>query len=534
MEQILQELKITLKELNLDHLARYVDDLAASVEKTHIAFIGEYNAGKSSLINTLLGKKVVAERDLPTTNRVVLITDCPVQKREKLDEYTELVCLRDDRLKYLVLVDTPGLSSAIREHEDALMRYLHKADLVVVVAPSNQPYTKEIELVLNRLKNQHSTQWAYVINIFEDPSVYEEDPNKLLRLKEFVREKLRTILSAEDVELMPIFAFSVRAVRKGLNDHPLLTKEWEDFKRFIFEEVAQKAQQLKFHSLKEKLLKLLATGDILDLYAKLETYEREIKRWQLIKERVQKEAQRHLEQRQREIEQKLSELLQELERDIEEVIKRYSTAELVKNPEALALEVEQLLKANLFAGERLAEIEALLDYRPSLLRLKRTYPELVVEPTIPPKLRTVVEKLRRDIELLPSQLGRPGYWEMRLLLPLGVALVFGGILLAVLKEKLFEVGIGIAALGGILSVFTLYRVTNAKRLLLKRLKERIETLNRYYGKMYKTYYGEKFGEKLSKVQEYLDTRIGQLELKIETLRGKLEKLDEIKRKLKGD
>ena len=143
--------------------------------------------------------------------------------------------------------------------------------------------------------------------------------------------------------------------------------------------------------------------------------------------------------------------------------------------------------------------------RQSLLRLKRTYPELVVEPTIPPKLRTVVEKLQRDIEHLPSQLGRPGYWEMRILLPLGVALVFGGILLAVLKDKLFEVGIGIAALGGILSVFTLYRVTNAKRLLLKRLKERIVTLKRYYGKMYKTYYGEKFGEKLSKVQEYLDT-----------------------------
>ena len=65
MEELLKELKITLKSLNLEHLARYVDDLYNSVEKTHIAFVGEYNAGKSSLINTLLGKKILAERDLP-------------------------------------------------------------------------------------------------------------------------------------------------------------------------------------------------------------------------------------------------------------------------------------------------------------------------------------------------------------------------------------------------------------------------------------------------------------------------------------
>ena len=533
MEQLLQELKITLKELNLDHLARYVDDLAASVEKTHIAFIGEYNAGKSSLINTLLGKKVVAERDLPTTNRVVLITDCAVEKREKLDEYTELVCLKDDRLKYVVLVDTPGLSSAIREHEDALMRYLHKADLVVVVAPSNQPYTKEIELVLNRLKDRHSTQWAYVINIFEDPSVYEEDPNKLLRLKEFVREKLRSILSAEDVERMPIFAFSVRAVRKGVTDHPLLTKEWEDFKRFIFDEVAEKARQLKFQALKEKLLKLLSMSEILDLYATLENYESQKKKWELIKEQVQDFAKRHLEERQRRIEEKLGQLLSDIEREVEEILERSSAVELLKQPEAIKEEIEQLLKVNLLAGEGLAQIEALLDYRPALLRLKRTYPELVVEPTIPPKLRAMEEKLRSDIQGLPRFLGKPGYWALRLGLPLGVVLLFGGILLAVLKEDLREVGIGVAALGGILSLFALYRVLTAKKLLEKRLKERIETLKRYYGKLYKTYYGERFGEKLSKVYEYLDTRIGELNLKIETLKGKLKKLEDIKGKLEG-
>ena len=62
-------MKIALKELQLEHLARFAEDFYHSLDKTHIAFVGEYNAGKSSLINTLLGKKILAERDLPTTNR---------------------------------------------------------------------------------------------------------------------------------------------------------------------------------------------------------------------------------------------------------------------------------------------------------------------------------------------------------------------------------------------------------------------------------------------------------------------------------
>jgi len=131
MEELLKETKAVLKGLNLEHLIKYVDDLERSIEKVHIAFVGEYNAGKSSLINTLLDREVVAERDLPTTNRIVLITYCPIEKREKLDASTDLICINDTKLKDIVLVDTPGLSSAIEEHETTLFNYLHKADLIV-------------------------------------------------------------------------------------------------------------------------------------------------------------------------------------------------------------------------------------------------------------------------------------------------------------------------------------------------------------------------------------------------------------------
>jgi GTPase Era involved in 16S rRNA processing len=192
-------------------------------------------------------------------------------------------------LEQTVLVDTPGLTSAVREHERALLRYLHKADLIVIVAPSNQPYTKEIEELLKLLEKRHSTQLAYVINIFEDPEVYLEDPEKLTRLKEFVRERLRNILSSEDVDRMKIFAFSVRAVRKSAEGgYDFLTREWESFKKFIFDDVIKRAKRIKQNALKEKILKTLSNSAELEgIRVKLERDRGELRRWEDLKEGVE-------------------------------------------------------------------------------------------------------------------------------------------------------------------------------------------------------------------------------------------------------
>jgi len=527
MEELLKELKITLKGLNLEHLARYVDDLYNSVEKTHIAFVGEYNAGKSSLINTLLGKKVVAERDLPTTNRVVLITHCPSEKKEKIDDYTEQICVNDERLKYLVLVDTPGLSSAIREHEDALLRYLHKADLIVIVAPSNQPYTKEIETLLNLLKDRHSTQWAYVINIFEDPSVYEEDPSKLQRLKEFVKEKLRGILSAEDVERTPIFAFSIRAVRKGL-DIPVLTAEWEDFKRFIFEEVAEKAKQLKFQSLKEKLLKLLSGEEILSLQLKLEDYNRQKERWEEIRKRLEEFEKKTVSQRGEGIDRGLEKIFSELKKEVEELVAKYGSPFGQGN--RFREEFERLINGHFATEEVYAELERLLDHRPELVKLRKLFPDVPIEPTIPPKMRAVKERFVGELKSLPRSVGIPGRVALWFI-PLGVLLSVGGGFWAVKEKNTPWFGIALALLGVGLTVFSLYRVLASKSLLQKALEKRISNIEWYYRKLFKTYFEERFGEKLSKVYEYIDTRIGELEEKIRTLGGRLEKLERIKERL---
>jgi tRNA U34 5-carboxymethylaminomethyl modifying GTPase MnmE/TrmE len=45
-----------------------------------LVVVGEYNAGKSSLLNSLLGQKVMLEGVTPTTDRVTIVTYGPQKK----------------------------------------------------------------------------------------------------------------------------------------------------------------------------------------------------------------------------------------------------------------------------------------------------------------------------------------------------------------------------------------------------------------------------------------------------------------------
>jgi ribosome biogenesis GTPase A/predicted nucleic acid-binding Zn-ribbon protein len=528
MEKVLKELKLSLKGLHLDHLAKYVDDLYRSMDKVHIAFVGEYNAGKSSLINTLLGKKILAERDLPTTNRVVLITYCPVEKREKLDKYTELLCLKDEKLKYITLVDTPGLSSAVFEHEEALLRYLHKADLITIVAPSTQVYSKEIENLLKQLSEKHSTQWAYVINIFEDPEVYEEDPEKLTRLKEFVREKLRNILSSEDVKSMPIFAFSIRRVRKGITDD-ILTGDWEAFKRFIFEEVAEKAKKIKFAALKEKILKALSGEEILQRERELEELKREIEHWKNLRKKVESEIYRSVETKKRLITERVKEITEELKKEIDLILSQYGRLNVVLKPKEVLSEIDTYLRVKYLSTDKLSELVKLLDYRPDFVRLKKLYPELVVEPTIPTGLKTLEENFKKELQELPEKIGKPGALS-KWLLPLGViAAVAGGILF--FQPKLKEYGEILLIIGGIAVFLSLLGFITAKGSLKSNFESRLNLLREGYTKVLTSKMEQLYNEKTKKVFDYIDTRLGKLNKKKEYLERELTRLNKALKEL---
>jgi predicted GTPase len=126
-----------------------------------IPLVGEFSSGKSSLINALIGKKVLPIDITPTTfvvNEVRASTES--EKIEiKFKDSTEKVfdelfdlsninysdasivkvfTVSNNIPRNLVLVDLPGLSSDISRHNEVVLEYLPKAHCIFIVVDINQ------------------------------------------------------------------------------------------------------------------------------------------------------------------------------------------------------------------------------------------------------------------------------------------------------------------------------------------------------------------------------------------------------------
>lgn len=121
----------------------------AAAERTHIAFFGVRNAGKSSLVNAITGQSMSLVSDVKGT------TTDPVQKTMELLP-----------LGPVVIIDTPGTDD---EGELGKMRVqrtkniLSKTDLAVLVADSTEGLQKE-DLELKRLFEARSIPYITVFS----------------------------------------------------------------------------------------------------------------------------------------------------------------------------------------------------------------------------------------------------------------------------------------------------------------------------------------------------------------------------------
>ncbi|HMO59359.1 MAG TPA: dynamin family protein [Roseiflexaceae bacterium] len=130
-----------------------------------LVIAGEFNSGKSSVINALLGERLLAEGVTPTTDRITLVRHGTEACETPLAEFLVERRIPADVLRSLVIVDTPGTNAVIRHHETLTHEFLPRADLVLFVTSADRPFTeseraflevirewgKKIVIVLNKI-----------------------------------------------------------------------------------------------------------------------------------------------------------------------------------------------------------------------------------------------------------------------------------------------------------------------------------------------------------------------------------------------
>ena len=201
-KEALAKLRLALAEFDLPREA--LNSLQKAILQLDELFLivvaGEFNAGKSALINALLGQKVLNEGTTPTTSRVTLVKWGEQAAEQVVDENFSVYTYPLPLLKELNIVDTPGTNAIIRHHERLTDEFVPRSDLVLFITSADHPLTESERQFLERIL----TWGKKVVFVLNKVDIFEDDA-ALQEVRDFILTHTTRILG-DQPQLFPVSA----------------------------------------------------------------------------------------------------------------------------------------------------------------------------------------------------------------------------------------------------------------------------------------------------------------------------------------
>lgn len=270
----------------LRRAARALDDAAALVateaiaveaeRPLRVAIMGEFNAGKSTFVNALLGAEIAPTGVLPTTATLhhVVFSPDPFARIQVLRAPERVVSperlraalaevQRDDgviervtvgypleRLRYLELIDTPGFNAPNVDHAASAREALLEVHLVLWLLDASQPWKETERAVLAEVRDG-GVPVQFLVNKLD--RVGDADRERVLS---YVQERL---VDTGLRSLSPVVAMSSRQALAGrLGDAEALERSrWTEVEALI-EQIASRAPALRDSAVRRRIRELLA------------------------------------------------------------------------------------------------------------------------------------------------------------------------------------------------------------------------------------------------------------------------------------
>lgn len=164
-----------------------------------VVIAGEFNAGKSSLINALLGSEVMAEGATPTTDAVTVLRYAP-EALALIEQSGYVVrALPVPLLQRLSIVDTPGTNAVMRHHEVLTREIVPRADVVLFLTSADRPFS-ETERTFLVMLNEWQRNVVIVVNKID--LLNDQERAAVLA---FVADQARMVFGAVP-EILPLSA----------------------------------------------------------------------------------------------------------------------------------------------------------------------------------------------------------------------------------------------------------------------------------------------------------------------------------------
>ncbi len=201
--KIMNDLQLALGRLGIEREDQ--EALQQSIQQLDelflIVVVGEFNAGKSAVINALLGQRLLEEGVTPTTTKIFTIRFGEKPERKMVSEQHILLSFPVEFLSDLSIMDTPGTNAVIREHEIITSRFVPRSDLVLFITSADRPFTESERIFL-----KHIREWGKkVVFVVNKIDILKNEEEKS-QIEAFILENARLLLG----DTPTIFSVSAR------------------------------------------------------------------------------------------------------------------------------------------------------------------------------------------------------------------------------------------------------------------------------------------------------------------------------------
>lgn len=198
-----------------------------------VVLLGPFSAGKSSLINALLNQPDLLKTGVtPTTDRISILRYGDEVQRIDAGDTTNLLAPAP-LLKTVSLVDTPGLESVFKTHDEQSRKFLHRSDAVLLVMLATQAMTARMAEYLSTLKAYGKT---VIIVLNQRDLLKDEDVAGLL---DYVREQSRDVLGYTPEVWLTSARWALEADAGEERDQALWARSGlDEFSRYVDNQVS--------------------------------------------------------------------------------------------------------------------------------------------------------------------------------------------------------------------------------------------------------------------------------------------------------
>ncbi len=224
-ESVLKDERQTLNDLRvaLVQFEATSDDQLTLGQSIHqldelflLVVVGEFNAGKSALINALLGQKLLKEGVTPTTTQINILSYGDTQEQTTVDSLQQVILLPVEFLSNISIVDTPGTNAIIRSHETITSQFVPRSDLVLFITSADRPFTESERAFLKIIRD-----WGKKVVLVINKIDILQNNEEINQITTYVAENARLLLGITP-DIFPISARTALRAKQGE------TEFWED------------------------------------------------------------------------------------------------------------------------------------------------------------------------------------------------------------------------------------------------------------------------------------------------------------------